>query len=128
MPPRWPDIELVVGTWLRASLPTARVVTKLPATLETAMPLVWVARGPGSDDGITDSPLVDVAAFAATRAGMWQLAEDARQAMHELAGKVVAGDLVDTVDTAVGPVWLDYENDAVNRAVASYRLALRRSF
>ena len=122
---RWPDIELVVGAYLRSTL-TARVVTKLPATLETAMPLLWVARGPGSDDGFTDSPLVDVAAFAATRAGMWDLAEDAREAMHALAGRSVGGALIDTVSTAVAPVWLDYENDAVNRAVASYRLALRK--
>jgi hypothetical protein len=124
---RWPDVEFIVGAYLRASLTGTRVVTKLPANLEASLPLVWVARGPGSDDGFTDSPLMDVAAFAASRAEMWSLAEDAREAMHALAGRAVNGALVDTVDTAVGPVWLDYENDAVNRAVASYRLALRRS-
>jgi hypothetical protein len=122
----WPDVEMVVGAYLRATL-NARVVTKLPSSLESAMPLVWVARGPGSDDGITDYPLMDVAAFAASRAEMWQLAENTREAMHSLAGRAVSGALIDTVDTATGPVWLDYENDAVNRAVATYRLALRRS-
>lgn len=121
----WPDLELVAYTYLSSVL-AARVVTVLPSNLETELPVVRVARGPGSDDGITDSPLLDVEAFAATRGQMWDLAEQARQAIHALAGTATGGALVDSVSTATGPTWVSYENPAVQRAVASYRMALRQ--
>lgn len=121
----WPDLELIAREWLAGVLP-GRVVTVLPAAFEQSLPVTRIARGPGSDDGITDAPLLDVESFAADRAAMWALAEQTRQALHDLAGKAVNGALVDTVTTASGPVHVDYGNPAVERAVASYRVALRR--
>lgn len=121
----WPDVELVVGTGLRGTI-AGRVVTVLPTKLESLLPVTRVTRGPGPDDGITDAPLVDVETFAATRGAMWELAEDTRQAMLALAGRAAAGALVDTVATVTGPTWVDYENPAVQRAVATYRLQLRQ--
>lgn len=124
---RWADAELVVTEHLRASLPGVRVVTSLPGNLEAVLPVVRVTRGPGSDDSVTDSPVMDVESFTAGRDGMWDVAEDAREAMHALRGKAVSGRLVDTVQTTTGPVWVDYENPAVERIVASYRLDQRRT-
>lgn len=124
---RWADVEKVVTGHLRA-VTGVRVVTRLPADLTGAMPLHRVTRGPGGDDDVTDAPLVDVETFAADRAGMWTAAEDAREAMHSLSGAASGGALVDTVTTAGGPQWVDYENPAVQRAVASYRLTQRRTF
>lgn len=121
----WPDLELLARTWLVTELP-GRVVTVLPARLEESLPVTRLSRGPGADDGITDAPLLDVETFAATRAQMWQLAEQTRQLLHQMAGRAVYGHLVDTVDTATGPVWVSYENPAVHRAVASYRVAFRQ--
>lgn len=111
--------------YLSAAL-DVRVATKVPGDLVASLPVVRVARGPGSDDGITDSPLLDVETFANTDQAAWDLAEDARQALQALAGKAVDGSLVDTVATVTGPVRLDYENPAVERYVASYRLDLRQ--
>jgi hypothetical protein len=121
----WPNVELVVRAHLATAL-NGRVVTVLPATLEDQLPVTRVTRGPGSDDGVTDSPLIDVETFAATRTAMWTLAEQTRQALHDLAGTSVDGVLFDSVRTASGPVWVDYENRKVQRAVASYRVTLRR--
>jgi hypothetical protein len=46
--------------------------------------------------------------------------------VQALAGRVVLSALVDSVRTVTGPVRVDYSPD-VERVVASYRLALRKS-
>lgn len=125
--PRWPDIQKLAVAHLSTAL-GVRVATRTPDDLETAMPMVRVRRGPGTDDGITDSPLLDVEAFAATEQAAWDLAEDARQAVHDLDGRSVDGALVDDVTTAAAPVAVDWGNPAVHRFVASYRLDLRRTY
>jgi hypothetical protein len=124
---RWADLELVVVRHLRASLPGVRVMTSAPSDLEAQMPAVRVMRGPGSDDGVTDEPLIDVDAFAANAGAMWDLAEDVREAMHALAGRVVDGRLVDWVRTATAPTAVDWGNPKIHRAVASYRVAQRKT-
>ena len=122
--PRFADVEALAVAYLNTAL-DARVSTDVPANLEQVLPLVRVVRGPGGDDGLTDTPLLDVECFTATRADLWDLTEQTRDALHTLAGTAVNGRLVDTVTTATGPTRLDYGNPAVHRSVASYRLALR---
>jgi hypothetical protein len=122
----WPDVEATVRGYL-ASVLDGRVVTVLPVKLEENLPVTRILRGPGGDDGITDSPLLDVESFAATRGEMWSLAEETRQALHSLAGRAFDGVLVDVVTTASGPSYVDYGNPRIMRAVASYRLALRQT-
>lgn len=122
---RWPNLVVVARAGLLATI-DGRVVTRLPGDLAAQMPVTRITRGPGDDDGVTDSPLLDVETFAATEDGMWTLAEDTRQTILALAGTVAGGALIDTVSTVTGPVAVDYENPAVHRAVASYRFALRR--
>ena len=123
---RWPDLHRLAVAYLRPALGDVRVVTRVPGNLADVLPVVRVTRGPGSDDGITDAPLLDVEVFAADEGAMWTLAEDARQAMHALAGQSVDGALVDSVTTSVGPVAVDYGNPAAHRAVASYRVEMRQ--
>lgn len=123
---RWPDVNALAYAYLTAALSGVRVATKVPPDLESALPFVRIIRGPGSDDGITDSPLLDTEAFAASEGAAWDLAEDVRQAIHALAGQAVNGALVDSVTTATAPTWLDYGNPSVVRVVASYRMHLRK--
>ena len=122
---QWPILETVVVRALNLTLLPVRAGTKVPSSVDTLAGFVRVSRGPGSDDGVTDSPLVDVEAFAPTQIAAAELAEDARQAMHGLKGRVYAGSLIDTVSTAVGPTRVDYSPN-VERYVASYRIAFRR--
>lgn len=123
---RWPNAAKVTGAYLRAAT-DRRAVTVLPSDdLITQLPMYRVSRGPGSDDKITDSPLIDVETFAADEDQMWECAEDAREAMHALAGSLFNGALVDTVSTVTSPTYVDYGNPKIWRAVASYRLALRK--
>jgi hypothetical protein len=135
---RWPDIHPLTVAHLRAALgmPEGSVSTKVHGgdanevgSMEWFVTnhggFVRVVRGPGTDDGVTDAPLLDVEAFAPSEKAAWDLAERAREAMHDLAGAAVNGVLVDTVSTATAPVRVDYSPN-VERFVASYRMNLRK--
>lgn len=124
---RWPHLEKLAVAHLTAAT-GKRAATKTPDNLEAeaAEGFYRVTRGPGSDDGVTDSPLLDVESFGTTETSAWELAEDARQAVHKLRGKAVNGVLVDTVSTASGPVLVDWGNPGIHRYVASYRFAFRQ--
>ena len=122
----WPILEALAVAWLSEQL-GVDVSTDLPANVATVHPdgFVRVARGPGSDDGISDEPLLDVEAFHPDRVEAARLAERARTEVHAMKARVVAGHLIDTVETASGPAWV-YYGPNVERYAASYRLSYRR--
>ena len=121
----WPDIEAAIISHLNATL-SVRAATSTPSNLEDLPGFVRVSRAPGGDDGITDSPTVDVETFAPKRPAARDLAEEVRQAIHELKGRRVEGLLFDVAETNVGPHWVDYRNPAVHRYVALYRFRYRK--
>ena len=121
----WPNLEAAAVAWLTEQL-DADVSTDIPDAVENLPDgFVQVVRGPGSDDGITDAPLLDVAAFHPDRLKAAELAEAARTAVHGMRARVVAGVLIDAVNTATGPSWV-YYGPHVERYVASYRIGYRR--
>lgn len=123
----WPHLEKLAVAHLKG-VTGKRTATTTPDDLGelVAEGFYRVTRGPGSDDGVTDSPLLDVESFGNTETRAWELAEQARQAVHALRGRAVNGVLVDTVSTAVGPVLVDWGNPGIHRYVASYRFAFRQ--
>lgn len=126
---RWANVEKALVAGLRADL-AVQVGTKVPDGVETLPKFIRVARGPGTDDLVTDAPLVDVECFASGPNGYGDagdLAEDVRQWFHALNGRRVAGLLVDRVRTATAPAWVDYRNPGTNRFVAAYRLEHRQT-
>ena len=123
---RWQSVEKALVAGLRADL-FVRVGTKVPGDVETLEKFVRVARGPGTDDLITDAPTVDVECFSNDYSTAGDLAEDVREWFHALTGRKVGAVLVDRVSTAVAPAWVDYRNPGTNRFVASYRLEHRKS-
>lgn len=122
----WPDVEALAVRYLNAAL-GVRVATNVPADIDNLPGFVRVTRGPGTDDGISDEPLLDIEAFAPSQGAASSLAENAREAMHALSGTAVNGALVDRVATATAPVRVAY-SPKLTRYVASYRLSLRRKF
>lgn len=123
----WPVLEPELVKHLSAEL-GVRVGTRVPSDIDGLPGFVRVARGPGSDDGLTDSPLVDVECFAPTEIVAARLAEQARSVFHALkGGRRLAGILVDSVRTATGPTYLQY-SPSISRYVASYRLHYRPNF
>ncbi|GAA3727337.1 hypothetical protein [Streptomyces tremellae] len=123
----WPDVEELLGAWLRSrpALAGVRVANEVPADLAGALPLLVVRIVPGGgDDRVSDIASVDVEAFAADRAAMWQLAELARRQLLAAAG--AGGDpRIDTVDTDARPGEVPYGNPAVRRAIATYSVTCR---
>ena len=123
---RWANLEKALVSGIRADL-FARVGTKVPEDVEKLTKFVRIARGPGTDDLITDAPTVDVECFSNDYTTAGDLAEDVRQWFHALNGRTVGTVLVDRVRTSLAPSWVDYRNPATNRFVASYRLEYRQT-
>ncbi|MBP5918782.1 hypothetical protein F3K34_44435 [Streptomyces sp. LBUM 1486] len=123
----WGDLEQAVALWLRTRHTGVRVVNELPADLDKKLPLLQVQMTPGGGDqgDVTEACLIDVDAFAATRTGMWELANAARTSMLALAGQRSGGLVIDSVTTDVRPAPVPYGNPALRRAVATYRLTSR---
>ncbi|MBF6063018.1 hypothetical protein IU500_12420 [Nocardia terpenica] len=94
-------------------------------TAATGLPCFQVNRVGGADDGISDRPVLQVAAFAETRAQAWELAEKARQAILDAPGTLVAGVLVDDARTAVGHQQIPDIDPDDRRVVSSYVLSFR---
>lgn len=123
---RWPILESVAISGFNAALSPIRAATKVPGDVDTLDGFVRVSRGPGSDDQVTDSPILDVETFAPNQGDAADLAETCRQIIHAWRGTVVGGSLVDNVRTTTGPVRVDYSPN-VERYVASYVIEFRRS-
>lgn len=73
------------------------VYTELPE--EFPPPAVRVTRTGGSDDGVSDYPIMEVTSFGATRAQAWEMDGLVRQLIHGAGGTSVNGVLVDSART-----------------------------
>lgn len=126
----WISAEAALIAYLKAET-GAKAATRVPADVETIPRFIRVARGPGADDLVTDSALIDIESFTpeateADYANGVNFAEEIRQAMLRLSGRKAGTVLVDRVRTSSSPMWLDYRNPATNRFVASYRIEYRQ--
>lgn len=97
-----------------------------PMTADEARPgLIQVIQSPGTDDGITIAPLVDLHCFAGDHATMWDTTKDSVNAMRALGQQAgVNGQLIDTVVTRQTPGYLPWSRE-VPRTVAVYEIHLR---
>lgn len=122
----WPMIEKVAVAVLQG-VGGARVATKVPTAVEEEEDgFVRVSRGPGSNDGVTDSPLLDVESFHPLQETAWHLISLARQRLISLGGDSVDGHLIDSVTVATGPTEVFY-GPHVERYVMSMRVNFRKS-
>ncbi|GAY12037.1 hypothetical protein [Pseudonocardia sp. N23] len=118
----WPDAEVVVLDLLDPAV--APACTATPETIET--PLIRVVRTGGSDDGITDSPVMEVTCIGADRTQSWQLSEQCRQVILASPNTVVAGVLIDDAATFTPPLQIP-DPDLDKRSVTTnFVLAWRR--
>lgn len=124
---RFADAEAVFVTAMSTVDGLTRVATRLPAAeaLTAALPMLRVQRIGGADDRLTDTARLDLETFAATYDTASDLARRVHTTALALAHTTVAGVLIDTVETVSGPMWVDYENQDVQRFVATYEAAVR---
>lgn len=128
--------ESLVRGWLATQFPSPiRVVTELPADL-AASQVIQVTRFGGSDDLLVlDTANIDIDVYAAatntvggasSRSAAETLAEQVRTALRlHLPGVSTGGGFVASVTTISAPRWVPYDNTALRRFVASYRITIR---
>lgn len=127
--PPFADAEAVVMALLE---PVAPTVQTTPANLEEVTPIIQVTRVGGTDDYITDRPLMSVAVFGSTYAEAKALAEQCRQVVLGAGGtKVVTDDypggvLIDRTASATSPQERPYDNPELRRKIATYVVEMRR--
>lgn len=121
----WPMAEKLFIRALNDGLARGRAGARLPGKAENLDGFVRVSRGPGGDDGVTDTPLIDLEAFHTDQSTAWEIAEDARQIMLSLVGTGDTGHLIDSVETASGPARVEYGTN-LERYTASYRVGYRQ--
>ena len=124
---RFPDAVTVV--LVRTDGITTNGVSRIPADYEALMPLRYVTRYSGADDGITDFPMIAVSVLAEDYAEALAVSEDIRQSLIDtpwtalVNGRIV---VVDTVDCTTGPREIDWGDEGVRRLQAEYTVHLRR--
>ena len=124
----WAVPEKVLRRMLieRGGVDPTRVSTSTPGNLEDVLPYYRLTTVRGSDDGLTDSAIVDIEVFHRTRSEAADEAERIRSVVLDLGGRADSeGHLVDQVTTSGRPIWLDYRNAAIHRYVASYEISTR---
>lgn len=128
----YPNLVVLVGDWLATNLTTAGVKIETDPDLPTArpnlaysLPLVHVERLPGGgDDQYTlDKALISLTCYAPTVTAAIDLGEDARYQMrHVLPKLTLTGAFIRAVETNQPPVPVPYDNTAIRRVAATYRL------
>lgn len=118
----FPDAEMVALDLLTG---IADTVLATPATLRT--PLIVLRRTGGADDLITDIPRIQVDCFGTNRRQAADLAERCRQRILAAPATGIGDVSIDQTWTETAPVFAAYGDLNVQRYVATYRIALRRS-
>lgn len=119
------DVEALLVTYLASVPDVTGVAVDLPANVLTRLPFIQVNRVGGSDDYITDSATVDIDVFHSTRGAASALARIVHATMMRLRHTAVNGVLVDSVETVTGPQWIDYQDENLQRYVATYQIDSR---
>jgi hypothetical protein len=127
--PPFPDAEDVVMALLEE---VADTTTDTAATLDSDAPVIKVTRVGGTDDLITDRPLVEVAVFATTYEQARQLARQCQQVILASGGRSIVtpdhpqGVLIDKAETTSAPLRVPYENENLRHKAATYQFSFRR--
>lgn len=119
------DVETLLVAYLAAIPGVTGTSVDLPQNIRTRLPFIQVNRVGGSDNYITDTATVDVDTFHNTRSEASALSRVVHAAMMKLRHTSVNGVLVDSVETVTGPQWISYEDENLQRYVATYQIDSR---
>ncbi len=128
----FPDAE-AVGMALLDPVAPGQVWQTTPEQI--AVPLIQVLRVGGTDNGITDAPLLFVACYGVGEGGYDEakgMAEQCRQIILAAGSTAVVVNglpvFIDSTRTAAPPVETPRDNPDLRRKTATYRLTYRRPF
>lgn len=126
----WPDAERVVADLLS---PLGTVGTETPQALQSSLPYFRVGRTGGSDNGVTDSAFIAVAAFAGSADDAKRAAGQARQTLVRKPSeggpeKSTAHGRLDSITTASGPLMTPpTDSDNLRLCAATYQVTMRKA-
>lgn len=129
--PPWPDAELVLLDLLKPLVPAGTTVTQTDEDLTP--PCIQVQRIGGTNDGITDRPLMQVTAYGRTRPDAWELARAVEQHILAAGGTAVSGEhvttvLIDHTETSTAGRQTPYVNPDIRTVISDFRLDFRRQY
>lgn len=119
------DAEGTVIAYLQDTPGVMGVSVDLPHDVLTRLPFVLVTRAGGGDNYVTDEATVDIDVFNTTRATANTMARAIHARMMRLRHTSVGGVLIDSVETVTGPMWLNYEDENLQRYLMSYIIESR---
>lgn len=97
------------------------------ARLEAGQAVILVARVGGTDDGVTDRALIQVAVYGVDRATAWDTSRAIQTSVQALQWGGQVGDVyVDTTSTATGRVQIPDVDPDDRRVIAVYQVSARR--
>ena len=118
------DIELSLVTWVKTLDGIVDAGNRTPADFTGKLIYVRVVNLGGPDDGITDSPRIDIDVFASGRTAARDAAEMIRTALRPRLR--VGSAIIDSVRTVTSPRELPWSNEKIKRYSATYAIGLRR--
>jgi len=120
------DAEALLVAYLA---PVATTSVELPNAAQDQMPFIQVTRIGGQDDYITDTANVDLDCYGKSRRQASDTARAAQALMMQLRRTrvTVAGSpvLVDTVEQILGPTWVNFQDEHLQRYVMTYAVSSR---
>lgn len=119
--PAFPDAELLMVDLLAPLGVDVGVET--PASF---VRFVRALRTGGTDDGITDSPILGVTTYAPTRAESQLLTRGVARLIAEAAATEVAGTLIDYTSVYTGPIEQPDQNPDIRAVTTYYVIEYRR--
>lgn len=103
-----------------------RVGQKFPnRELFEVLPFVRVRDIGGNDDGLTDTPLIDIDVFHSTYAEVRDLAMDIQARLLRYPHRV-GTTIIDEVHTAMRPHDVPWDDERISRFYSSYLVSARR--
>lgn len=119
------DVEALLVAYLAPTPGVRGASVDLPQDVLQRLPFIQINRVSGGDNYITDEATVDVESFASTRTAASAVARTVHAAMMKLRHTSVGGVLVDSVETITGPMWINYQDENLQRYVATYLVESR---
>lgn len=125
--PLYPDAEAVMCDLLDTLDPAVPAVTFIDPAWDGQRQFV-VQRTGGSDDGVTDRPVLQVDALGPNRSTAWLLARQAQQLILAARDTDVNGVGIDNTDTFTGAQEIPDLDPDDRKVTLSYTLEFRRQF
>lgn len=119
----FPDVEAEVLPVVLAGIQGATVGTETPASFDR---YIRALRTGGTDDGITDSPIVAVTTYAPSRAESMAMTAEAARRIRAAAATTAGGVLIDYTSVYTGPLEQPDQNPDIRAVTTYYVIEYRR--